>query len=177
MTLRNIEERRRARKKSSAEDFTPLSLVNEILDRLSIESNNSVWQEDKTFIDPAAGNGNFLIEVLKRKLNKGHDPLKALSTIYGADIMLDNINECRLRLIKVIAQHVKQHKSPKPPKPNPTEVVKILKRNIKWTPLKHYENGSLDYDFSFQDSMSEEDARKVIEKIRSDKALEQVEIS
>ena len=165
--------KRMARKKVSAEDFTPLSLVNEILDRLSTESHNSVWEEGRSFIDPTAGNGNFLIEVLKRKLNKKHNPLIALSTIYGADIMQDNINECRFRLIKVLYEYVKQHNLPKP---NQIAVIKIVKRNIKWTPIsKKYPNGSLDYDFAFNDEMSDEDAKKVVEKIRKEKLLEQVQ--
>ena len=174
MTLKNIEERRKARKKTSAEDFTPLKLVNEILDRLSIDSNNEVWKEDKTFVDPACGNGNFLIEVLKRKLKLKHDPIIALSTIYGADIMLDNINECRLRLIKAMAIYAKENKLPKP---DPIEVIKILKMNIKWTPLKNYPNGSLDYNFQFNDEVNNETAQKTLDKIRQEKLLDQVSIS
>lgn len=166
-------EKRQERRSKTAEDFTPLPLVNEILDRLSLESNNEVWSEDKTFVDPACGNGNFLIEVLKRKLNKGHDPLNALMTIYGVDIMLDNIQETRLRLLKVLITHVKKHKLPKP---NQIEVIKILGKNIKWTPLKNYPNGSLDYHFNFNDSISNEDAKKAILKIAKENLLDQVEI-
>lgn len=168
------QEKRLARKKTTAEDFTPLKLVNEILDRLSKESNNSVWQEDKDFCDPACGNGNFCIEVLKRKLNQHHNPLKALSTIYGTDIMLDNINECRLRLIKVMAEYVKKNKLPKP---DPITVIKIVRMNIKWTPLKNFANGSLDYNFSFTDTTTDEQAKKILDKIRKDKLLDQVSIS
>ena len=171
--MKNNHIKRLERKKQTAEDFTPLPLVNEILDRLSLESNNSVWNEEETFIDPACGNCNFLIEVLKRKLQRGHNPLKSISTIYGTDIMLDNINEGRLRLIKTLSVYVKENKLPKP---NPIEVLKILKRNIKWTPLKNYPNGSLDYDFSFNDTMSDEEATKVLNKIRQEKLLDQVEV-
>src|ERR1035437_5515752 len=92
--------RRQKRKKSTAEEFTPLPLVNEMLDKLTKE----VWQEGKTYCDPACGNGNFLVEVLKRKLNNHHNALQALQTIYGVDIMQDNIKECRLRLLKLISQ-------------------------------------------------------------------------
>ena len=174
MTLKNIEAKRKARKKASAEDFTPLALVNEILDRLSIDSNNEVWEEDKTFVDPACGNGNFLIEVLKRKLKLKHDPLTALSTIYGVDIMQDNINECRLRLIKVMAEFVKENNLPKP---DPLTVIKIVIMNIKCTPLKTYANGSLDYDFRFNDKANDERAKRVLDKIRKEKSLDQVNIS
>ena len=173
MTIQTIEEKRKARRKNSAEEFTPLKLVNEILDRLSLDSNNSVWEESKTFVDPACGNGNFLIEVLKRKLNKGHDPLIALQTIYGADIMKDNCQECRLRLLKVLATYIKQGKCKKP---DVIKVIQTLYSNIKWTDPKKYPNGSLDYDFSFSDKMSEESARKVIKKIKENNLTDKVSI-
>ena len=127
--------RRQKRKKSTAEEFTPLPLVNEMLDKLTKE----VWQEGKTYCDPACGNGNFLVEVLKRKLNNHHDPLQALQTIYGVDIMQDNIKECRLRLLKLISQYT-----------TITEAhIKTVFDNIVWTCTKRYPNGALDYSFKF----------------------------
>lgn len=172
--MKKNEAKRKARKKQTAEDFTPLKLVNEILDRLSKESNNEVWAENKTFVDPACGNGNFLIEVLKRKLKLKHDPLTALSTIYGTDIMIDNINECRLRLIKTMAVHVKENNLPKP---DPLTVIKIVIMNVKCTPLKTYANGSLDYNFRFNDKANDERAKRVLDKIRKEKLLDQVNIT
>lgn len=45
------------------EVFTPPELINEILDNLE----NSVWQDpNRTYFDPAAGHGNFHIQILKR---------------------------------------------------------------------------------------------------------------
>ena len=60
------EEVRDKRKKETAEVFTPLPLVDEILDKLPEDN----WQEEKTFCDPAAGNGNFLIEVYRYKVEE-----------------------------------------------------------------------------------------------------------
>ena len=135
-----LHERRKDRKKTTGEDFTPLPLVNEIIDRLSKESNNSVWQKDKTFIDPAAGNGNFLIEVLRRKLDLKHDPTTALSTIYGTELMRDNVEECRERLLNVLKErNIKITR----------EMIETVFTNIICTPLYKYPRGSLDYDFSF----------------------------
>ena len=125
--MKNNHEKRLARKKKTAEDFTPPTLVNEILDRLSLESKNKVWAENKTFVDPACGNGNFLIEVLKRKLDLNHNPMKAISTIFGADIMQDNIKECRLRLLKVLMEYTKKNNLPKP---NSIKVIQILYSNL-----------------------------------------------
>ena len=131
-------EKRLARKKQTAEDFTPAWLVNEILDKLNQYGPES-WQDGKTFCDPACGNGNMLIEVLKRKLSLNHDPLTAIQSIYGADIMQDNIRECRERLLITLKEHTTITK----------DMVKAVLKNIVWTPLNKYSNGSLNYDFAF----------------------------
>lgn len=70
---KKLQTRRKNRQKQTAEIFTPPYLVNEMLDKLT-EYGPEIWEEGKTFIDPACGNGNFLIEVLKRKLDLGHNP-------------------------------------------------------------------------------------------------------
>jgi len=97
MTL--LEQKRKERRKETAEDFTPLELVNEMLDKLPEEV---FLDPSKTFCDNSAGNGNFLIQVLQRKLDNGHDPLQALSTIYGVELMPDNVLEMKERLLELI---------------------------------------------------------------------------
>src|ERR1035437_9850576 len=94
----NNHEKRKLRQKETAEVFTPNDLVCEMLAKLPKE----VWHKGRTFCDPAIGNGNFAIWILILKIRKGHDPLEALQTIYGCDIMRDNIRECRMRLLKVV---------------------------------------------------------------------------
>lgn len=110
------EEVRQARRKISAEIFTPLPLVNEILDKLPEDS----WEEDKTFCDPSAGNGNFLVQVYKRKVDKGHDPTLALSTIYGVELMPDNVAEMKLRLMEQAQKYGVKNK----------DIIRILTKNI-----------------------------------------------
>ena len=91
-----LSEKRLQRKKQTAEDFTPEPLVNEMLDKLP----QGVWSNpNKTFLDNSAGNGNFLVAILQRKLSLGHDPLIALSTIYGVELMPDNVEEMKDRLL------------------------------------------------------------------------------
>ncbi len=87
-----------SRIKQFGEVFTPIALVNEMLDKLPIDC----WDCDKTFIDNSCGNGNFLVEILKRKLALRHEPLQALSTIYGVELLEDNTLECKHRLIELI---------------------------------------------------------------------------
>ena len=159
------EENRAKRKKQTAEDFTPASLVNEILVKLNEYSKES-WEEGRTFCDPACGNGNMLVEVLKRKINLGHDPVEALKTIYGTDIMQDNIRECRLRLLKLIRDTGATIEE---------KVIKIVFNNIVWTSLSKYPNGSLDYDFKFPNKASIKDILPWVKGINEDNWLEDIE--
>jgi hypothetical protein len=160
-------DKRLARRKQTAEDFTPSKLVNEMLDKLP----NEVWEANKTFCDPACGNGNMLIEVLKRKLQYNHDPLEALQSIYGTDIMEDNIKEARLRLLKITINYVKKNKLKKP---DQIKLIKTLCKNVKWVNMKVYPNGSLDYDFEFKCEPNDEQAKKALKKIINEKLLNQV---
>lgn len=97
MKKRELSERELLGKKNG-EIFTPPMLVNEILDKFPDE----IWEENKTFCDPAAGNGNILIEVFKRKIALGHPYLVALKTIYGVELMPDNVEEMKQRFLELI---------------------------------------------------------------------------
>ena len=78
------------------EYFTPTDLVNQILDQLP---QDLFTDPSKTFMDPACGDGQFLSEVLIRKMQNGIDFETALSTIYGVDLMPDNVQVCQDRLL------------------------------------------------------------------------------
>lgn len=97
--MTSLEHKRKARRKITAEDFTPEPLVCEMLDKLPPEL---FLDPSKTFIDPAAGNGNFLVEVLRRKLANNHHPLIALETTYGVELMQDNVDEMKERLLELL---------------------------------------------------------------------------
>lgn len=130
------QERRAERAKQTAEVFTPPRLVKQMLNKLPKE----VWKKGKTFIDPACGNGNFLVAVLWRKIERGHNPLHALQTIYGVDIMRDNIQECRLRLLKLTSVHESITE----------EHIKAVFTNIVYVDIEKHEGGALDYDYAFR---------------------------
>jgi type I restriction-modification system DNA methylase subunit len=89
-------ERDKLRVKSTGEVFTPTELVTELLDKLPKEL---FADPNKTFCDPSCGDGQFLSEVLIRKLENGIEFETALSTIYGVDLMEDNVKLCRDRLL------------------------------------------------------------------------------
>ena len=89
----------KARVKEHAEVFTPDFIVKDMCDLIP----DDVWEKiDSTFLEPACGTGNFLVEILARKYKrcKGvKDGLKALSSIVGVDIQQYNVEECKARLM------------------------------------------------------------------------------
>ena len=89
-------QRTQTRVKSTGEVFTPTELVREVLENMDIEK---FKDPNRTFLDPACGDGQFLGEVLIRKMENGSTFEQALSTIYGVDLMQDNVDECRKRLL------------------------------------------------------------------------------
>lgn len=89
-------DRNKIRVKATGEVFTPTELVQEILDQLDPAL---FTDPTKTFLDPSCGDGQFLGEVLIRKVENGIDFETALNTIYGVDLMQDNVDLCRERLL------------------------------------------------------------------------------
>ena len=89
-------DREKIRVKATGEVFTPTTLVQEVLDNLPQEQFTNTT---KTFLDPSCGDGQFLSEVLIRKMENGSTFEQALSTIYGVDLMQDNVDLCRERLL------------------------------------------------------------------------------
>lgn len=91
--------RDKLRVNSTAEVFTPTERVDIILDNIEKNDTEAFTKVDNTFIDRACGDGQFLASVLYRKLENGIDFETALSTIYGVDLMQDNVDLCRERLL------------------------------------------------------------------------------
>lgn len=121
-------DRDKLRIKQTAEVFTPRELVIEMIDKL--EEHNPILFTDpsKTFIDNSCGDGEFLGEIVIRKMERSGCSLEeALSTTYGVDLMEDNIEECKKRLMG----------------PNPSdELRKIVDKNIVC-------HDGLTYDYEF----------------------------
>jgi len=73
---------------------------------------------DSRFLEPACGSGNFLVQVLRRKLaavelkfgkadfEKRHYALFALMCIYGIELLQDNIAECRANMLEILADYL-----------------------------------------------------------------------
>lgn len=96
-------ERDRERVKKLGEVFTPSSIIERMMDMVSDEN---VWSDPtKTFLDPTCGNGNILIGMLRRRLANGVSPKDAVSTLYGIELMEDNVKLCRERIANEIGTH------------------------------------------------------------------------
>ncbi|MDC7228522.1 MAG: hypothetical protein PQJ61_17305 [Spirochaetales bacterium] len=91
------------------EVYTSEREVNAMLDLVKQES----VRIESRFLEPACGTGNFLIEILRRKLNIVANRYRknqieferysviAISSIYGIDILEDNIEACKSRLLEL----------------------------------------------------------------------------
>lgn len=121
-------ERDKLRIKQTAEVFTPTELVQEMLDKLEEQDPTLFSDPNKTFLDNSCGDGQFLSEVVIRKMEKSGCSLEqALRTTYGVELMEDNVVECRKRLAG----------------PNPTpEILEIVNKNIVC-------HDALTYDYKF----------------------------
>jgi hypothetical protein len=121
------------------EVFTPPGLVSDMLDLVAHECERI----DSRFLEPACGDGNFLAEVLRRKLrtvdskenarNRARwerDGILAVCSIYGIDLLPDNVAACRERLLGVLTSaHASRFKEPLPD-PAMRAAAFILSRNI-----------------------------------------------
>jgi N-6 DNA Methylase len=96
------------------EVFTPMWLVEAMLDLVKDESERI----NSRFLEPACGSGNFLTQILKRKLaavelkygksefDRNHYALLALMCIYGIELLTDNINECQANILEIFAEYL-----------------------------------------------------------------------
>ena len=80
------------------EVFTPNHIVLEMISLID----DSTWS-DKEYIalEPTCGNGNFVVEIIKKKISCGLTIYQAVNTTFGMDIQDDNIFECRVRVLKI----------------------------------------------------------------------------
>jgi hypothetical protein len=92
-------DREYLRVKATGEVFTPTEKVQHIHNYLESLKPDLFTDPTKTFIDNSCGDGQFLGEVLIRKVENSIDFETALGSIYGVDLMQDNVELCRERLL------------------------------------------------------------------------------
>lgn len=96
------------------EVFTPSWMVEAMLDLVKDETERI----DSRFLESACGSGNFLVQILRRKLaavhlkygrsdfDRNHYALLALMCSYGIELLADNIAECRANLLEIFAEYL-----------------------------------------------------------------------
>jgi hypothetical protein len=122
------------------EVFTSSEIVNAMLDLVKRETERI----DSRFLEPACGTGNFLVEVLRRKLdvvekNYHRSQLEfernlvlAVSSIYGIDILEDNVIACRRRLFEMANERYTALFKKKTKDTCRRTLKYILQKNIIW---------------------------------------------
>lgn len=125
-----------------AEVYTNEREVNAMLDLIPLKSPDDIISYK--YLEPACGNGNFLIEILRRKLNRinekyANKPLntyefylaRGLASIYGIDICPENVVEARERLYTEIKSSFDLHKGSYIYSPGFIPLIEyILEKNI-----------------------------------------------
>ena len=96
------------------EVFTPAWMVEAMLNLVKEETERI----DSRFLEPACGSGNFLVQILRRKLTavelkygksdfeRRQYALLALMCLYGIELLPDNIKECRANLLEIFAEYL-----------------------------------------------------------------------
>jgi len=110
----NIQVKSKERVQKHGEVFTPVWVVKDMLNLLP----KDCWKTEITFLEPAYGEGAFLIEIYKRKLQSIKIKLQdewewqvaiATSSIYGIELLEDNTNLCKQYLMRVFKTFYNKH--------------------------------------------------------------------
>ena len=93
-----------ARRKGSGgtqEFFTPYSIVKRMCDKIPDED----WSNPaKTFLEPPFGSGQFVVYIVWTRIQHGVDWQTALKTLYGVELIADNVLECHDRVIDLLTK-------------------------------------------------------------------------
>jgi hypothetical protein len=112
----------RHRVRAYGEVFTPRHMVHLMLDLVCEELETGPDFVDKTFLEPAAGQGNFLVAILHRKLRAVEEhyrpeewleaSLFALASIYGIELLEDNHRDAKAIMLAEFLRFHKEHGVP-----------------------------------------------------------------
>lgn len=131
---------RRSGSSGTQEFYTPYSIVKRMCDKIS----EADWSNpEKTFLEPSFGNGQFIIFIIYNRIQHGVSWKDALSTLHGVELMPDNVQETKDRIISLLTEM----KIPF----NKEEAMKIMDHNLvcsdffkwdfeNWCPIKEQED-------------------------------------
>lgn len=141
MKVTNDEQERqvvsRQRVADHGEVYTAKREVNAMLDLVKEETERI----DSRFLEPACGTGNFLVEILNRKMEAVRKQYgknrfeydmasaQAVASMYGVELLPDNVETCRTRLLEQFLDIYRQHQS--------ADAPPLLERCIKFLLTKN----------------------------------------
>ncbi len=126
----------RLRVKAHGEVFTPRRMVDQMLDLVSDDLESLPGFVDKTFLEPAAGDGNFLVAILERKLHAietrvppdrwADESLFAVASIYGIELLEDNHQDAQAAMLEEFVRFHASHDVRCGPDTNPRQAATFL---------------------------------------------------
>lgn len=120
------------------EVLTPENIVRDMINLIPAEVREKL---DSTWLEPACGNGNFLVAILSDKLdiaeklgleNYDINVFRAVCSIYGIDIQADNIKESINRMMKIIQHRYKVFTGKELGSKLGDAIAYVLTQNIIW---------------------------------------------
>ena len=124
---------------NSQEFFTPYSIVKRMCDKIS----EADWSNpEKTFLETSFGNGQFIIYIIYNRIQHGVSWKDALKKLFGVELLPDNVQETKDRIISLLTEMEIQF--------NKEEAMKIMDHNLvcsnffdwdfdNWRPIKEPE--------------------------------------
>ena len=96
-----VTDVRKNRRKVTQEFFTPYSIIKRMCDKIPDDE----WaDQEKTFLEPCIGDGNIVCYIVWNRIQHGVDWQTALKTLYGLELMHDNVIECHDRVIDLLTK-------------------------------------------------------------------------
>ena len=97
----DVRKNRRKGKGGTQEFFTPYSIIKRMCDKIPDDE----WSDpEKTFLEPCMGDGNIVCYIIWNRIQHGIDWQTALNTLYGLELMHDNVLECHDRVIDLLTK-------------------------------------------------------------------------
>ena len=97
----DVRKNRRKGKGGTQEFFTPYSIIKRMCDKI----HDDEWSDpEKTWLEPCMGDGNFICYIIWNRIQHGIDWKTALKTLYGLELMHDNVIECHDRVIDLLTK-------------------------------------------------------------------------
>lgn len=116
--MKRVNMKSKERVKKHGEVFTPKWVVQSMCDTPDFK--DDLLNSSFRVLEPAVGEGSFLVEILRRRLSAltatkpdsttfQREALKALLSLYGVELLPDNLRQCRKNLLTQVKHHTSSY--------------------------------------------------------------------